>query len=232
MIPAVWVPEGGALPGYPYEHIGRAVFIPDEEDKIGRMPSGSQRQRSTGPMQATATTSIAVTGQRDRRGFFAGSSNGDVGAGPSVDSARDPASGAPGRPGASGPGAAQWLADYVRPNVDEAIRAWNAMSDLRATWSALNATLALDLTAWVQYPRLNASGAAGLIGREGVAAGEQGISLDIPADKRPNQTLADGVKLIQVAGTTDPVIAAADLVSDELSGGHHREACREGTDVS
>lgn len=33
LIRAVWVPPGGAMPGYPHEIIGQATFIPDSEDQ-------------------------------------------------------------------------------------------------------------------------------------------------------------------------------------------------------
>ena len=43
---AVWAPLGSALPGYPYEHIGNAVFIPDSD-----AGEGSARVSSRGPGQ-------------------------------------------------------------------------------------------------------------------------------------------------------------------------------------
>jgi hypothetical protein len=100
---------------------------------------------------------------------------------------------------------------YLQPDVNLSIQAWNAMSDLCTTLAALNATSAPGLPASLQNHRLIASDSAGWIGRGGIAAAKQRISLDTPADKDER---------IQVAGTTDPVIAAADLISDELSGGH------------
>ncbi|HEY7578421.1 MAG TPA: hypothetical protein VH855_12570 [Acetobacteraceae bacterium] len=42
MIRAVWVPPGGTLPGYPYEHIGQAVFIPDSDERNTPVFKGRQ----------------------------------------------------------------------------------------------------------------------------------------------------------------------------------------------
>src|SRR5262245_2126362 len=42
MVGAVWVLAGSALPGYPYEHIGGAVFVPDGSDLSG--PGTATRQ--------------------------------------------------------------------------------------------------------------------------------------------------------------------------------------------
>ncbi len=46
MIPAVWVPEGGAPPCYPYEHIGQAVFIPDSNDRDTSVPCAPCQRHS------------------------------------------------------------------------------------------------------------------------------------------------------------------------------------------
>lgn len=42
MIPAAFVPPSGARPGYPYEHIGQAIFIPDEDGQEGSSHTGSR----------------------------------------------------------------------------------------------------------------------------------------------------------------------------------------------
>jgi hypothetical protein len=49
MIPAVLVPDGASLPGYPYEHIGQAMFIPDQDNRVGSTRTNPQQLRRTEP---------------------------------------------------------------------------------------------------------------------------------------------------------------------------------------
>jgi hypothetical protein len=55
MIRAVWVPEGGALPGYPYEHIGHAVFIPDSDDHSTSAATSRRNAPRMSPSRAAST---------------------------------------------------------------------------------------------------------------------------------------------------------------------------------
>ncbi len=62
MIRAVWVPEGAALPGYPYEHIGQAVFIPDSDDR--NMPAVTSR-RNPSRMSPSRTARLSDPSRTD-----------------------------------------------------------------------------------------------------------------------------------------------------------------------
>jgi hypothetical protein len=223
MIRAVWVPEGGALPGYPYEHIGSAVFIPDSDDDEERTdatwraspPSEAATGERRPLMPSAPKTDLgflvpAATGSGDPERSFDMRQNRLSGALP-LNYASQKAIMRSGTGADLTPAAERHPAGYLQPDANLAIQAWNAMSDLRTTLAALNATSARGFPASVQNYRLIGSDTAGWIGRGGIAAAKQGRSLDTPADKDER---------IQVAGTTDPVIAAADLISDELSGGH------------
>jgi hypothetical protein len=235
MIRAVWVPEGGALPGYPYEHIGSAVFIPDSDD---------DQDRTDATWHASPPTEAAAG---ERRPIMPSSPKTDPGlvvpaamdgGGPDQpdDMRRNRLSGALplnyasqtaimrlGTDADLTPPAERDLAGYLQPDVNVVIQAWNAMSDLRTTLAALNAT-APSFPASVQNYRLIASDTAGWIGRRGIAAAKQRRSLDTPADKDER---------IQFASTTEarhrpgrPSFRRTQRWT------HYREARRQGTDVS
>jgi hypothetical protein len=53
-IRAVWVPPGGAMPGYPYEHIGEAVFIPDRDGRDTPASIHGQSPARMSPWRATS----------------------------------------------------------------------------------------------------------------------------------------------------------------------------------
>jgi muramidase (phage lysozyme) len=62
LIRAVWVPPGGAMPGYPYEHIGQAVFIPDDDDRD--TPAFTNRQNPL-RMSHSAVASLSTPSRTD-----------------------------------------------------------------------------------------------------------------------------------------------------------------------
>jgi hypothetical protein len=123
------------------------------------------------------------------------------------------------------PPAERHFAGYLQPDVSLAIQAWNAMSDLRTTFAALNATSAPGLPALAQNHRLNANDTAGLVSGVGsVAASSSRLS-------ERGSELLDGATVLGTASSSVPeprdglqMAAAtypqADLRSDELHGGH------------
>jgi hypothetical protein len=62
---AVWVPPGAAMPGYPYEHIGQAVFIPDSDDRD--TPAFTRRQNPLRMSLSRATSLSALSRSGDPR---------------------------------------------------------------------------------------------------------------------------------------------------------------------
>ncbi len=139
MIPAVLVPDGGTLPGYPYEHIGRAQFIPDQDQRASATRTSP---RLAAPSRTGAQQDALVPGNRALSGlrqFGAALANEPGPWAPDVGPARiDPASGvsAPRRGVRStqanfSAAAPQPHLDASPDAIDAAVRALNARP---ATW--------------------------------------------------------------------------------------------------
>jgi Bacterial CdiA-CT RNAse A domain len=238
-IPCIWVPDGCDLrqAHWPNACVFSAIWVPDDDFgtrpghpwiELGRMALPSEPETAPVPAEgAVMPPWIGLpAGAMGTHGHPVAMPSGEPTEGtPQAVSGRLTVG--PVAPGLE-PTANGSRTGYAHRDIGAAMEAWNALSDLRSVRAALDATSPITSVTRAQNSLVKASARAGSTARVADAAPQ--LSTGTLASYRALHPLAraglsgfsppDARRGIQRAAAPNPGPPVADLLSDELRGGH------------